>query len=292
MKYELVKTDTKQFEGKTLYRIRALTAIGLLVAAGDLGGYVECEKNLDQGGDAWVYGNALVSGNARVSGNAWVYGNARVYGNALVYGNAQVFGDAWVYGNALGSGNARVYGNALVYGDARVYGNAQVYGDARVYGNARVYSNVWVYGNAWVSGDIRYSLDNLTCSAAATELRRLHNEILVYHDDRLKLSNEVDRLRAALGLIASLERKPADEPVACGHCNGSGRMVRYPDIGTDQECFVCDGSGVIDTPPAAQRQWVGLTQQDIDIAFDDTQEGGGFNEFAQAIEQRLKEKNT
>ena len=45
------------------------------------------------------------------------------------------------------------------------------------------------------------------------------------------------------------------------------------------------------TPPAAQRQWVGLTQEDIDIAFDDTQEGGGFNEFAYAIEQRLKEKN-
>lgn len=45
------------------------------------------------------------------------------------------------------------------------------------------------------------------------------------------------------------------------------------------------------TPPAAHRQWVGLTQQDIDIAFDDTQEGGGFNEFAHAIEAKLKEKN-
>ncbi len=200
------------------------------------------------------------------------------------------------------------------------------------------------------------------------------------------------------------------EPVWCGHCNGSGRMVRDPDIGTDQECFVCDGAGVpaapvqepvvqnicIEcanadswglpdkpacrscvsnsewkplnvssknpaTPPVqepaevlghngwgfpikaaapvqedwgpgphechsltaapvqdigveqdervfariearknrdaahketAQRQWVGLTQQDIDIAFDDTQEGGGFNEFARAIEAKLKEKNT
>jgi len=46
------------------------------------------------------------------------------------------------------------------------------------------------------------------------------------------------------------------------------------------------------TTPPAQRQWVGLTQQDIDIAFDDTQEGGGFNEFARAIEAKLKEKNT
>ena len=46
------------------------------------------------------------------------------------------------------------------------------------------------------------------------------------------------------------------------------------------------------TPPAAQREWIGLTQEDIDIAFDDTQEGGGFNEFARAIEQTLRSKNT
>ena len=49
---------------------------------------------------------------------------------------------------------------------------------------------------------------------------------------------------------------------------------------------------VCTTPPTAQREFVGLTQQDIDIAFDDTQEGGGFNEFARAIEQTLRRKNT
>ena len=43
-------------------------------------------------------------------------------------------------------------------------------------------------------------------------------------------------------------------------------------------------------PPS--KTWVGLTQQDINIAFDDTQEGGGFDEFARAIEAKLKEKNT
>ena len=46
------------------------------------------------------------------------------------------------------------------------------------------------------------------------------------------------------------------------------------------------------TFPPAQRTWVGLTEQDIDIAFDDTQEGGGFDDFARAIEAKLKEKNT
>jgi hypothetical protein len=47
---------------------------------------------------------------------------------------------------------------------------------------------------------------------------------------------------------------------------------------------------VYTSPP--KREWVGLTQEDIDIAFDDTQEGGGFDDFARAIEAKLKEKNT
>jgi len=29
----------------------------------------------------------------------------------------------------------------------------------------------------------------------------------------------------------------------CGCCNGTGWVVRDPDIGTDQECFCCNGSG-------------------------------------------------
>ena len=46
-KYELLKDDTiTTSSGKTLYRIKALVAIGLLVAPGELGGYIENEKNL------------------------------------------------------------------------------------------------------------------------------------------------------------------------------------------------------------------------------------------------------
>ena len=79
-KYELLTTDTmKSWDGRTLYRIRALAAIAAIgVAAGDLGGYVEAETNLQVSGDAWVYGNARVFGDARVYGNARVYGDARV----------------------------------------------------------------------------------------------------------------------------------------------------------------------------------------------------------------------
>lgn len=47
-------------------------------------------------------------------------------------------------------------------------------------------------------------------------------------------------------LLWSRKLKEAVDAVTqkvCGACNGTGRMVRDPDIGTDQECFACDGSG-------------------------------------------------
>ena len=97
-KYELT-SETKIVFGHILYRIKALSSFGY-VSAGDLGGFLESEKNLSQNGNAWVFGNAEVYGNAEVSGDARVYGNAEVYGDARVYGNARVYGDASVYGNA------------------------------------------------------------------------------------------------------------------------------------------------------------------------------------------------
>jgi len=89
-KYELLTDDTVTApNGATLYRIRSLVAIAALgLPAGELGGYIEAEKNLSHSGTAWVSGNARVYGNAKVSGNARVSGDAQVYGDARVYGDA------------------------------------------------------------------------------------------------------------------------------------------------------------------------------------------------------------
>ena len=92
-KFKLTE-ETINVYGITLYRIEAIISFSG-VSAGEKGGFVEKEKNVDQSGDAWVYGNA------RVSGDAWVSGNARVSCHAWVYGNAQVSGDARVYGNVI-----------------------------------------------------------------------------------------------------------------------------------------------------------------------------------------------
>lgn len=99
--------------GRMLHRIRATRDLPQhVVRAGDLGGWLESERNLS--GTAWVSGAAQVSGDARVSRDARVSGAARVYGNAQVYGAAQVYGTAQVSGTARVYGAARVYGNALI----------------------------------------------------------------------------------------------------------------------------------------------------------------------------------
>lgn len=63
-KYELT-TECKEFLGRKLYRIKALTSFWD-VKEGDLGGWIEKEENLSQKGNAWVCGNARVYGNAEI----------------------------------------------------------------------------------------------------------------------------------------------------------------------------------------------------------------------------------
>ena len=84
-KYELTK-ETKVIGGKTLFRIRALRSFGD-IKAGDLGGFIENERNLSHEGNAWVGDNAKVNGYAQVGGNARVGGYARVSGDGLINSN-------------------------------------------------------------------------------------------------------------------------------------------------------------------------------------------------------------
>ena len=98
MKYEILKDEYIEFDGRKLYRIKALKDFHN-VKEGEFGGYIESKRNLSHEGYAWVYGDAQVSGDARISGNARVYGDAQVSGDARVYGDARISGNARVYGN-------------------------------------------------------------------------------------------------------------------------------------------------------------------------------------------------
>ena len=153
-KYKLT-SETKVIDGVEVHRIKALNSFWD-IKKGELGGWIESEKNLSQDGNAWVYGDAKVSGNARIFDNAIIGGNAIIFGNATVSGNAWVFGDATVCGDAKGCGDAKVRGNATVSGNATVDGNATVSGNA----DYIVFKNWWSSGRyfTWTRSNNKWSV--------------------------------------------------------------------------------------------------------------------------------------
>ena len=59
MKYEILKDEFIEFDGRKLYRIKALKDFHN-VKEGEFGGYIESERNLSHEGNAWVSGDAQV----------------------------------------------------------------------------------------------------------------------------------------------------------------------------------------------------------------------------------------
>lgn len=155
-KYELIPSD---IEG--LFRIKALKDFNN-VKKGDIGGYVEGEKNLSQLGDCWIYDNAQIYNNAVIRDDARVCDNARIWGDSKilnygqVYGNAEVCGDAVVCNCAIVCDNARVFGNAIIRDNAVVRGDARIFDYVIVCDNANIRGEVCICGDAMISSDKDY----------------------------------------------------------------------------------------------------------------------------------------
>lgn len=164
-KYKIRHDISINYCDKTLYKIEALIGFGN-VETGDLGGYIESERNLSQDGTCWVYDDAMVYNNACVSGNASVYHNARVFNNASVCEDAMIYNNACICGSAAVYGKARVCDDALVSGNTYVYDNAVVACNACVEGYAVVRGNSLITGNALVSGNTAVYGDTKICRNA------------------------------------------------------------------------------------------------------------------------------
>ena len=142
-KYEFVESDTIRYEGRILKRIRAIRDFGdgdSIVKKGELGGYIEKEKNLSHENDCWV------KDDGKIFDNASVYGHARVYQGSLIHNYAAVHGYAKIQGGEV-YGYAHVYGRAFILSGANVFDYAKVYGYAQVK-NSYVYEYAEVYGYA------------------------------------------------------------------------------------------------------------------------------------------------
>ena len=159
LKYEFTD-ETLAYRGHILHRIRALYDFGV-VRAGEVGGWIEKEKNLSHDDNCWVADNAKVYDEANVLYDAVVYEHACVYGSAKIFGYAKIYGNARVRGSALIYDYAMVYDNAIVcdvawvYDRARIYDNAEVRGSVNIGGNTEIRSSAEVRGSAHVSGNAK-----------------------------------------------------------------------------------------------------------------------------------------
>ena len=166
-KYEI--TDIAQEKHSFLHRIRALRDIGKKVKAGELGGFVESERNLsfEAGDDAWIFGCAIACNDAYVDkgsallGESVVCGNAYVSQNSALSGHARAEDDAYIRGSNL-CGHARVSGCGMVLdspdtGCAPILsGTCAVYG--RVCGDVHLTNTALIISGEEICND---SLDTL-----------------------------------------------------------------------------------------------------------------------------------
>ena len=152
-KYELIPSDR---EG--LFRIKALKDFND-VKKGDIGGYVESERNLSQYDDCWIYGNAVVCDYAVVMDNARIWDAAVISDEAQIWDNAEVYDKVQIWGNAIVRDNAKVLVNARVCDNAVIQDSAVVRGECWIHGNAIIRDIVYVGGNAEICGDALISSD-------------------------------------------------------------------------------------------------------------------------------------
>ena len=151
-KYELLKDDTIEVEGRTLYRIRALRELSH-VAAGTLGGYIEKEENLSHSGECWVAKEAKVYGDASVKENAVVDDVAIVKDRATIMEMAYICDNAVVCNNAMIRGMASVNENAVVGGEVDISESSYICGNASIKGEGFICEGAYVSGNTVIDGD-------------------------------------------------------------------------------------------------------------------------------------------
>lgn len=105
-KFELVLESKEKFyiggEERTMYRIRALKDIPKQgVKKGDLGGWVEHERNLSPKATSWIFLEAKVCGYSVVQNGASVTHQAKVYGASIISDRCRVSHNAIIDDSTL-----------------------------------------------------------------------------------------------------------------------------------------------------------------------------------------------
>lgn len=162
MKYEILYDNHILFEGKTLYQIKALRDIVPSnhsfpkIFKGDLGGYVETEKNLSQEGNCWIYKNSKVFGLATVQDDAIAWGHTYIQDNAIVCNNAviktsMIYDSSIIKDNAVINCGSAVRNNSSIGGSAKIEASS-IFDNAKIFGKTAIIKSI-VKDEATLTGD-------------------------------------------------------------------------------------------------------------------------------------------
>jgi len=149
----------------TVHRIKALRGL-TGISSGELGGWIESDKNLSQSGNCWIADEAVVFADARVMDDAWVGDRAFVYDGATVRDNAAVTKNAIVHDRAVIRDKAWISDAAEVYGDAKISESGQLFGEAKVFGHAELRGTAEAYDNAIIRGTAILEGTAIACNDA------------------------------------------------------------------------------------------------------------------------------
>lgn len=169
-KYEIVKDDFKEVDEVKVYRIRALKDFqnkllkNKKIKKGDLGGYIESEKNLSQEGNCWVADDAIVCDNATIKDNSVILDNATVSGYAEISENTAILEYAEICGNAKIRGKTLIGGHAKIYDYANLHGELYIGDRVNIFGNANVHGLIVLSGAHFIgnNADIKELGDVMT----------------------------------------------------------------------------------------------------------------------------------
>ena len=245
-----------------LYQIQRLSD-------GQLGGFIESEKNLSQEGDCWVgpgsmvYGDACVFDNAKIFGKSTIKDNAKIFGdstcndclienNVLVYGNAHIRrafinDDVRICDRAEINTVAKVSGNAFIYGDAYIEGpNLYIYGYAKIYDKARVealgtcsiFENAKIYENATFNGEFIVRGNAEVHGEAFIGGGQIRDNAKVYKDSRIYNSPMIKDDAKIVGAQVSDYALIEDRAIIKSKSHVSGRAQ------VSGRAIICKGSNV------------------------------------------------
>lgn len=146
-KYEV--TDiSEEFEGETLYRIKALRDFGN-VHAGEYGGLISEDAKLSSRGDCWVEKHAKLCKGSSLSGDAIISGHA-VVSNSDVSSSAHIEGYYRVYDSTI-SDEVALLDKVNIESYSRVVRNSTLKGQGKLtncdLSNAEVSGFVEMYGS-------------------------------------------------------------------------------------------------------------------------------------------------